>query len=35
MTTVHKNSNNEVIAFTKGALDRVIGNCTKIFINGN
>jgi Ca2+-transporting ATPase len=34
MTTVHKNSNNEVIAFTKGALDRVIGNCTKIFING-
>ncbi len=34
MTTVHKNSDKGVIAFTKGALDRVIVNCTRVLING-
>lgn len=35
MTTVHQNSSNKTIAYTKGAMDRVIENCTSIIINGS
>ncbi len=34
MTTVHKNSNDEIIQFTKGAPDEIIKRCTKIYENG-
>jgi len=34
MTTVHKNSEGRVIAYTKGAMDRIIENCNEIVING-
>ena len=34
MTTVHKNSDGRIIAYTKGAMDRIIGNCNEIIING-
>lgn len=34
MTTVHKNSDGSVIAYTKGAMDRIIENCNEIVING-
>ncbi|HWQ78969.1 MAG TPA: cation-translocating P-type ATPase [Anaerovoracaceae bacterium] len=35
MTTVHQNSDSRVIAYTKGAMDRIIENCNEIIINGN
>ncbi len=35
MTTVHKDSAGNVIAFTKGAMDRIIENCDSIIINGD
>lgn len=35
MTTVHKNSDGRIIAYTKGAMDRIIENCNEIVINGN
>jgi Ca2+-transporting ATPase len=34
MTTVHRNSDGNVIAYTKGAMDRIIENCSEIIING-
>jgi len=34
MTTVHRNSEGRVIAYTKGAMDRIIDNCCGIIING-
>ncbi|HML37021.1 MAG TPA: cation-translocating P-type ATPase, partial [Bacillota bacterium] len=34
MTTVHKNTDGKVIAYTKGAMDRIIENCSEIIING-
>lgn len=34
MTTVHRNSDGRVIAYTKGAMDRIIENCNEIIING-
>ncbi|HYE69074.1 MAG TPA: HAD-IC family P-type ATPase, partial [Anaerovoracaceae bacterium] len=34
MTTVHKNTDGRVIAYTKGAMDRIIDNCNEIVING-
>ena len=34
MTTVHKNSSGKVIAYTKGAMDRIIKNCNEIIIDG-
>ena len=34
MTTVHKDSNGKIIAYTKGAMDRIIDNCKDIIING-
>lgn len=34
MTTVHKNSDDEIIGYTKGALDRIIGSCTDILTDG-
>lgn len=34
MTTVHKNENGSVIGYTKGAMDRIIDNCTHILIDG-
>lgn len=34
MTTVHRNSDGRVIAYTKGAMDRIIENCDEIIING-
>ena len=34
MTTVHQDSTGQVIAYTKGALDRIIENCNEIIING-
>ncbi|QOX63283.1 cation-translocating P-type ATPase [Anoxybacterium hadale] len=34
MTTVHKASSGKVIAYTKGAMDRIINNCNEIMING-
>jgi len=35
MTTVHKDDTNQTIAYTKGAMDRIINRCTSIIINGN
>lgn len=35
MTTVHKDKSGKVIAYTKGAMDRIIDNCDNIIINGN
>lgn len=35
MTTVHRNSDGRVIAYTKGAMDRIIDNCKEIIINGS
>ena len=35
MTTVHKDASGRVIAYTKGAMDRIIENCNEIIINGN
>ncbi|MGI6731490.1 MAG: cation-translocating P-type ATPase [Anaerovoracaceae bacterium] len=34
MTTVHKDSSGKIIAYTKGAMDRIINNCTGIIMNG-
>ncbi|MDD4583742.1 MAG: cation-translocating P-type ATPase [Eubacteriales bacterium] len=34
MTTVHRDRNGKVIAYTKGAMDRIIEKCTHIRING-
>lgn len=34
MTTVHKSDDGKVISYTKGAVDRVITNCTHILQNG-
>ncbi len=34
MTTVHCNTDGRVIAYTKGAMDRIIENCKEIIING-
>lgn len=34
MTTVHKDSSGKIIGYTKGAMDRIINNCTTIIING-
>jgi len=34
MTTVHKNSNGNIISYTKGAVDRLIDHCTRIQSNG-
>lgn len=34
MTTVHRNADGRVIAYTKGAMDRIIENCNNIIING-
>ena len=34
MTTVHKDPYGRVIAYTKGAMDRIMENCTNIFVNG-
>lgn len=34
MTTVHKNESGEIIAYTKGAMDRIIDKCTHIIIDG-
>jgi Ca2+-transporting ATPase len=34
MTTVHKNSENKFIAYTKGAPEIVLSNCREIFENG-
>ena len=35
MTTVHKNENGEIIQFTKGAPDVVLGRCKYALIDGN
>jgi Ca2+-transporting ATPase len=35
MTTVHQDETNQTIAYTKGAMDRIIENCTQIIINGD
>lgn len=35
MTTVHQNTEGRVIAYTKGAMDRIIDNCNEIIINGS
>jgi Ca2+-transporting ATPase len=34
MTTVHKSPEGKVIAYTKGAMDRIIENCNDIIIDG-
>lgn len=34
MTTVHQDSSGRVIAYTKGAMDRIIENCTGMIDNG-
>jgi Ca2+-transporting ATPase len=34
MTTVHRDSSGRVIAYTKGAMDRIIDKCESIIING-
>ncbi|MDF2948608.1 MAG: P-type superfamily ATPase [Sedimentibacter sp.] len=34
MTTVHKDQNNKVLSFTKGAMDILLGRCNKIYLNG-
>jgi Ca2+-transporting ATPase len=34
MTTVHKDKDGRTISYTKGAMDRVVTNCTKIIQNG-
>lgn len=34
MTTVHRLPSGRVIAYTKGAVDRIIGDCVSILING-
>ena len=34
MTTVHQDSTGRTIAYTKGAMDRIIENCNEIIING-
>lgn len=34
MTTVHKDQDGSVIAYTKGAMDRISKNCTHILIDG-
>ncbi len=34
MTTVHRNTDGRIIAYTKGAMDRIIENCNEIIING-
>ncbi len=35
MTTVHRDKENKVIAYTKGAMDQILKNCTEILIDGN
>lgn len=35
MTTVHKNNCGRVIAYTKGAMDRIINQCDSIILNGD
>jgi len=34
MTTVHKDNNNKVMSYTKGAMDILLVKCNKILING-
>lgn len=34
MTTVHKNSDGKVIAYTKGAIDQILKNCVSLLENG-
>lgn len=34
MTTVHKDKSGKILAYTKGAMDRIILNCTGIMMNG-
>ncbi len=34
MTTVHKSTDGKMVGYTKGAMDRIIVNCTHIMING-
>ncbi len=34
MTTVHKDSSDQVLSYTKGAVDRLIGKCTGILCGG-
>ncbi|WP_324824436.1 cation-translocating P-type ATPase [Sinanaerobacter sp. ZZT-01] len=34
MTTVHKNQEGEIIAYTKGAMDQILKHCTQILMNG-
>ncbi len=34
MTTVHQDTAGKVVAYTKGAMDRIIENCNEIIING-
>jgi len=35
MTTVHRTSDDDFIAYTKGAMDRILLNCVEIQMNGN
>ncbi len=35
MTTVHRQTSGEIIAYTKGAMDRIIDRCVSIAVNGN
>ncbi len=34
MTTVHKDADGKVMSYTKGAMDILLGRCTKIYLNG-
>lgn len=34
MTTVHKNTSGEIIAYSKGAMDHIVDNCTQILKDG-
>ncbi|NLJ58864.1 MAG: cation-translocating P-type ATPase [Tissierellia bacterium] len=34
MTTVHKDQEGNVVSYTKGAMDILLGRCTKIYLNG-
>lgn len=34
MTTVHRNSSENIISYTKGAMDQIIQRCTQIWIDG-
>ncbi len=35
MTTVHRDQNGKTVAYTKGAIDRLLTHCTQILDNGN